>query len=92
MDSSEHDFLRSIPPTLTIGYTEVEENWIQNQFGQLQTQYTSVVPPKNYFEHLINLLLWNVPVTETFIGTWFGMITERARRTLKIHPGETNLA
>ena len=71
-----------------MAYTDTEENWIQNQFQLLQDQYTSVVPDKQYFDDLINLLLWNIPVSETFIATWFKMIIERARRVLKIHPGK----
>ena len=70
-----------------MAYTDTEENWIQNQFQLLQDQYTSVVPDKQYFDDLINLLLWNIPVSENFIATWFKMIIERARRVLKIHPG-----
>ena len=81
-------FLRSVPQLLTVAYTDTEENWIQNQFQLLQDQYTSVVPDKQYFDDLINLLLWNIPVSETFIATWFKMIIERARRVLKIHPGK----
>ena len=42
----------------------------QNQFSQLQTQYTSVIPPKEYFEQLINLLLYDKPVEENFVATW----------------------
>ena len=81
-------FLRSVPQLLTVAYTDTEENWIQNQFQLLQDQYTSVVPDKQYFDDLINLLLWNIPVSENFIATWFKMIIERARRVLKIHPGK----
>jgi hypothetical protein len=30
----------------------------------------SVPPPKQYIEDLIGLLLWNHPVSESFIATW----------------------
>jgi len=88
IDSNENNMIKSIPQMLTISYTETEETWLRNQFGQFQNQFTSVVPPKDYFDQLINLLLHDTPVGEKFVATWFGMIIERYRRVLKIHPGK----
>ena len=45
-------------------------NIFQNQFSLLQTEYISVTPPKDYFEQLIKLLLYNTPVGENFVATW----------------------
>jgi cytochrome c-type biogenesis protein CcmH/NrfF len=39
-------------------------------------------------EDLINLLLWNHPVSESFIATWFAMTIERARKVMKMQPGK----
>jgi hypothetical protein len=87
LEGDENNMIKSIPQMLTISYTETEETWLRNQFGQFQSQFTSVVPPKDYFDQLISLLLYDTPISETFVATWFGMIIERYRRVLKIHPG-----
>ena len=44
--------------------------YFQNQFLKLQTQYISVIPPKEYFEQLISLFLYGSPVGKNFVATW----------------------
>jgi hypothetical protein len=76
----------NIPKLMTISYTQGEEVWIQGKFLQFQTEYKSVIPPADYFQELLDLLLEAKKVSETFIATWMGMEMERFRRILKMHP------
>ena len=76
---------------LTITYTDTEESWLRNQFDLFQSEYQSVDLPKEYLNDLTHLLQTGRPVSETFVSSWMGMMTERIRRVLKIHPEFYNL-
>jgi len=48
----------------------------------------SVAPTQEYLNDVIGLLMHGVPVGQDYWTTWISMLSERARRILKIHPGE----
>ena len=77
---------RAFPKMLEVNYTETEEAWLKNQFSQIQAEFLSVVPPKRYFDGLIELLTTGKPVSESHVSSWMEMTSERVRRVLKIHP------
>jgi hypothetical protein len=76
---------------LTMTYTDTEESWLRYQFEQFQEEYLSVDLPLDYLNDLTNLLQTGKPVSETFVSSWMGMMTERVRRVLRIHPEFSNL-
>ena len=83
---------RALPKMLKVNYTKTEEAWLMNQFGQLQAEFLSVIPPKHYFDEFLELLKTGKPVSESHVSAWMEMTSERVRRVLKIHPEFTCLS
>lgn len=78
--------------SIEIGYTDTEELWLNRQFEKFQAAYLSVTPPSDYFNELIKLLQNGTPTGDTFVRSWMGMMTERVRRVLKMHPEFSSLS
>ena len=89
--SDGNELSRTVPKTVQINFTDVEDSWLKLQFAQFQAEFVSVTPPKDYFEDLVNVLQFGKPVGITFVRSFIGMITERVRRVLKSHPEFNNL-
>jgi hypothetical protein len=51
-----------------------------------QVEFRSVIPSSEFITEVFNLLLHGTRVSAKFSPDWMSIITERARRVLKIHP------
>jgi len=71
---------------IDVAYTDTEELWLKRQFRKFTAEYIVPVPPKEYFEQLVELLQSGKPTNDTFVPSWMGMMTERVWRVLKMHP------
>ena len=72
--------------TLDVAYTDTEELWLKRQFRRFAYEYTVPLPPKEYFQQLVELLQTGKPTGESFVVSWMGFMTERVWRVLKMHP------
>jgi len=77
---------------IEVRYTDTEELWLNRQFEKFQSEYLSVAPPSDYFNDLILLLKHGRPTGESFVRSWMGMMTERVRRVLMMHPEFNSLS
>jgi hypothetical protein len=59
-------------------------------FFQVEIRQMSVAPTQEYLNEAIGLLWHGAPVGKDYWSTWMAMLSERARRILKIHPGKNN--
>ncbi len=73
--------------TLEINLTESEETWIKKRFSQIQEQFLSVVPNRDFIQETFDLLGKGIPVSKRYSPQWMVIVTERVRRVLKMHPG-----
>lgn len=59
---------------------------------QFQNAFLAIVPPAEYVEDLLGLLLHNSPVRPDFLPNYMKITFERARRVLKMHPEFSSLS
>jgi hypothetical protein len=78
----------SLPKTVVICYTDIEEMWLARQFGRFQRKFLSVTVPFDYLLEGVDCIKMQKMTPKSFVATWILITTERITRILKMHPGK----
>ena len=74
-----------VPKLMSIRFTDTEELWLQEKFGQVQKEFSSVLPSRELLMQTIGLLSNTPPTMKQFSANILMLLTERVRRVLKLH-------